>query len=196
MKYPEEHKANVYNKLLQSAAKQIRKNGLTQTSVKSVMDSQKMTVGGFYAHFKSKDKMLSQALHQSFVERDYEFYDKLEQRSDEEWLQKTIERYLSDYHRDHITESCPAAAMMGDMPRANAALRAAYEEELQTLLGKFEKRLRARCSSKKEAEQYAMGLLAMLTGGLQLARSVKSKEYSEKLLKNCFKSANLFIDSI
>jgi len=184
LRYPASHKEEVHQKLLKNASEQIRELGLDNVSVKSVMKSERMTVGSFYAHFDSKDDLLKSAIEYAFATTNLEFYDKIEKRTDASWNKKVIERYLSDYHRDTIALSCPVATLMSEVSRASDDIRAAFENNLKELLKRFEPRV---------GKAKATGLFALLSGGLLMARSVESEEYSDEILNDCIKSARALI---
>ena len=186
MKYPASHKEEIHQKLLVNASEQIRDLGLGNVSVKSVMESEGMTVGGFYAHFDSKDDLLKAAIEYAFATTNIEFYDKIEKRNDASWNKKVIERYLSDYHRDTIALSCPVATLMSEVSRASDDIRKSFENNLKELLKRFEPRV---------GKTKATGLFALLSGGLLMARSVEDEEYSDEILNNCIKSARALIKS-
>lgn len=186
MKYPRSHKEKIRDKLLYNASEQIRDVGLDNVSVKSVMGSENMTVGGFYTHFDSKEDLLIQAIQNAFATTYIEFYDKINTRTNASWTKKVIERYLSNYHRDNVAISCPAATLMNDVSKASDEVRIVFESNLKKLIETFEPRV---------GKDKAIGLLAMLAGGLQLARSTSDDEYSNEILQACIRSATTFLNA-
>src|SRR5258708_38562832 len=48
--------------ILESAARLLRERGIAGTSVAEGMKGARLTVGGFYAHFASKDALIDQAI--------------------------------------------------------------------------------------------------------------------------------------
>lgn len=193
MKYAPDHKQNVTEKLKVHAANQIRQNGAEGVSVKSVMAAEGMTVGGFYAHFDSKESLLIAAVRTAFVDVQKNFYDLMEDDFDISWLQAVINDYLSTDHRDNPAEGCPAGALLGDMPRQSETVRTAFEEELKGLVERYMVKLAG--LSEKDCHKLAVGVIAILTGGLQLARSMASTEYSDEVLKSCIFSAQRLIET-
>jgi TetR/AcrR family transcriptional repressor of nem operon len=186
LKYPKSHKEKIRDKLLYNASEQIRDLGLKNVSVKSVMRSENMTVGGFYTHFNSKDDLLIQAIQNAFATTYIEFYDKINTRTNTTWTKKVIESYLSHYHRDNVAISCPAATLMNDVSKASKEVRIAFESNLKKLIETFESRV---------GKDKAIGLVAMLAGGLQLARSTSNDEYSNEILQACIRSATTFLNA-
>ncbi len=165
---------------------QVRDMGLDKVSVKSVMKSNGMTIGGFYSHFPSKDNLLNSAIEHAFEVTLREHYDTIEELDNDAWNKKVIKRYLSKPHRDMVSLSCPAATLMSDVSRANDEVRATFEKNLKVLLKRFETRI---------GKGKIIGLFAMLSGGLLMARAVEDSNYSDRILKECIKSAELFINA-
>jgi len=62
MPYSKAQKMNTRNKIMQSAAQQFRTNGMKEVSVQTLMKNAGLTHGGFYAHFKNKDHLVSEMI--------------------------------------------------------------------------------------------------------------------------------------
>jgi len=184
LKYPASHKQEIRQKLLDSASMQVRDVGLDKVSVKSVMESNEMTIGGFYSHFSSKEDLLNAAIEHAFKITLLEHYDTIEDLGDDAWNKKVIRRYLSKPHRDIASLSCPAATLMSDVSRAKDDVRATFEKSLKQLLKRFEPRI---------GKGKSIALFALLSGGLLMARAAEDKKYSDKILKECIKGADMLI---
>ena len=68
MRYDAEHKAKTREKVLVEAAKAIRRDGPHNVGVAEVMAKAGLTHGGFYAHFASKNELITEAIGQMFKE--------------------------------------------------------------------------------------------------------------------------------
>src|ERR1700742_1358350 len=68
MRYQPEHKEEVHGKIVKDASRRIRAEGLTGAAVSAVMRDAGLTHGGFYKHFDSKDDLLMESLHESFLD--------------------------------------------------------------------------------------------------------------------------------
>src|SRR2546430_17165679 len=62
MRYPPGHKQRTHERILDTAARLFRKHGYAATGVDAVMTSAGLTAGGFYAHFRSQQVLLAEAL--------------------------------------------------------------------------------------------------------------------------------------
>lgn len=142
--------------ILESASRLLRERGPDGASVSEVMGGAGLTVGGFYAHFASKEQLLAETLQRAARAR----WDPLV----EQGLLTLIRHYLSRSHRDHPAEGCPLPATVS---QAEGELRAVLAEEL-----------------RHYSERVPLGLIALLYGGLSLARAVDGP-LSDEILRSC-----------
>ena len=62
MRYSDTHKSETHAKLVRLAGRALREKGPEGLAVAELMQAAGLTHGGFYAHFKSKDALLTEAL--------------------------------------------------------------------------------------------------------------------------------------
>ena len=86
----QEKKAQSRMRILHEAAAAIRSEGAEHVSVQAVMARAGMTVGGFYAHFASKDELLAEAIMCMFEERYASYLAHMEERPAEEALRRLV----------------------------------------------------------------------------------------------------------
>jgi TetR/AcrR family transcriptional repressor of nem operon len=67
MRYDDNHKERTRARVLAEAAAAIRSKGAERVGVAEVMAGAGLTHGGFYAHFKSKDDLVTEAVTYSNV---------------------------------------------------------------------------------------------------------------------------------
>jgi TetR/AcrR family transcriptional repressor of nem operon len=181
----EQHRRQV----VENTSRLIREKGPERVTVPEVMASAGLTHGGFYRHFASKDDLLAQALAAAFTERRAAM-DKIadeptapDARSARDAF---LAMYLSEPHRDHPADGCPAAAVAADAARAEpgSPLRTAFTagvrdlaEGLHRLNGGSERSARdAGAGDRPLAE------LALLVGAVLLARASDDATLSRALL--------------
>ncbi|MDB5456452.1 MAG: TetR family transcriptional regulator, partial [Caulobacter sp.] len=68
MRYDAEHKSKTRERVLIETAKAIRADGPHRVAVAGVMAKAGLTHGGFYAHFKSRDDLITAGVGQMFKE--------------------------------------------------------------------------------------------------------------------------------
>ncbi len=176
-----ERKARTHDAILNSAARLLRSKGIAGARVADVMGSAGLTVGGFYAHFPSK-----QALVDTTIRRTSELIrERLFQRIDEKpadcRAEVVLKRYLSAAHRDDNQNGCPLPAIVGEVSTSNSEHRGVLAEQLE----QFALELARHVPSGKHKRTTALGMIALMYGGLSLARAVAGTPLSDEILKAC-----------
>ena len=69
-RYSEDHKAKTRQRIVEEAARRFRRDGVSATGLQALMNALDLTHGGFYAHFKSKDELVEEALRHCLSELD------------------------------------------------------------------------------------------------------------------------------
>jgi TetR/AcrR family transcriptional regulator, transcriptional repressor for nem operon len=183
MRYGSDHKEKTHKKIVQVASKLFRSKGYAATGVDTVMKRASLTVGGFYAHFKSKENLLKEALEEALIVPRRAYVTGLEKLKNWEWLEAFLSRALSSHHRDHIEEGCPITALVSDFGRASSDLKQVYETEVLRSIELMSARMPM--DAALSARQRALATMAVIIGGLNLARAVKSEELSNEILQSC-----------
>src|SRR5689334_21198394 len=140
MRYAENHKEETHKTILKIAAAQLRAHGPDRVSVGSVMKAAGLTHGGFYAHFKSKDALLIEALHDTFARARGRVGALLEGLPPRHALATYIDFYVAETHRDRPENGCPITALNSDMPRQSKKFKAAFESGVKNIIGSLAKR--------------------------------------------------------
>ncbi len=165
-------KRRTHDRIIASAGRIVRKNGLAAASVSRVMHGAGLTIGGFYAHFRSKQAM------------DAEVVEATVGNSSIPW---SVDRYLSAAHRDDPGHGCPFPAMLSEIARADEATRMALARAIDVRA----KELARENPGKRgaSARQRAYATLALCVGGLALARAMRGHPASDEVLSACRKWA-------
>ncbi|MBV1691516.1 TetR/AcrR family transcriptional regulator [Novosphingobium sp. G106] len=175
----QEKKAKSRERILHEAAAAIREKGAERISVQAVMARAGMTVGGFYAHFASKDDLIAQAITLMFDER----YARLLSATDEtpeETLGRFIDSYLSQRHRDAADKGCPIPPLAGEIGRLAAPARAAFLDGMERLNRVLETLLTQ--MGRSEPAALASSVLAELAGAISLARVQPDEQKAAAML--------------
>ncbi len=94
-----------------------------------------LTHGGFYAHFKSKDDLVRQAIEAGFDKTRTEFEQAAEGRGPAEALSAYVDYYLSMAHVDRGGGGCLLPRLAGDLSRLDDASREGFCGEGGAALG-------------------------------------------------------------
>src|SRR2546422_3557041 len=124
MRYDHNHKERTRARVLGEAAGAIRSKGAERVGVAEVMAGVGLTHGGFYAHFTSKDDLVTEAVTYMFDAAYARFLQHTEGREPPEALANYIDAYLATAHRPDRTHGCSIAAPSGDLPKLPRLARA------------------------------------------------------------------------
>lgn len=186
-----EQRQRSHETILDSAARLLRERGIVGARVADVMKGAGLTVGGFYAHFDSKEALIDEALRRTASAWRERMMVGLEERPITERAELLLKRYLSSLHRDEAAEGCPFPAIVGEIATSAPEHRPVLAEQVQRLAAALEANLpEGRALSKK---QLSLGLVALMVGGLTLARGVAGTALSDEFLKAARALGNLAV---
>jgi TetR/AcrR family transcriptional repressor of nem operon len=161
----------------------MRRKGLTRASVMDVMRGAGLTVGGFYAHFRSKRAMDLEVLEQTFADVRTHAAARLGDAEGTDWLARTVAHYLSADHRDRPHEGCPVPAVVADLTHADEALRVALGRFFENWSRKIASH--APETAAATSRERALATIALCVGGLTIARSLRGQRLSDEFLRAC-----------
>jgi TetR/AcrR family transcriptional repressor of nem operon len=179
-------KSETHERILKSADKIARREGLRAASVPRVMKGAGLTIGGFYAHFSSKTAMDVEVIRSMLGDVPGPWLSGLEDCSGLEWVQEALERYLSVAHRDE-KNGCAYPAVLSEMVGAPDEVRRAFAESFQLRVGAFEAKVPAVAGFT--AHDRALATMALAIGGLLFARALRGSRLSDEMLHACRKWA-------
>jgi len=185
MRYGSAHKEATRHKILGIASRRFRDEGIDAVGVASLMADAGLTHGGFYAHFKSKDDLVSAALKQGMCESADRIFAHAEQAEDK--LGAFIRAYLSPAHRNAPGMGCIFSALTPELARLEGGVRAAASQELEPYLDRIGHLLPT--TDPASARRQATALFSLLMGSLQLARLTEDRALSDSILESGIKAA-------
>jgi TetR/AcrR family transcriptional regulator, transcriptional repressor for nem operon len=183
MRYRPGSKEKTRRRILDAASRRFKEKGYAGAGLQELMRSADLTVGGFYAHFESKEALLAETLEHALNENTDLLFSGLEELSGEPWLREVLRRYLSRRHRDDVAEGCPAPAVAADVVRQGPEVRAAFERALRRCLLQMQERLPAQ--SALAPEDRALATMSLMIGGILLSRAVEDRPLSDRILLAC-----------
>jgi len=181
---PNSRKEETHERIVDVAARAIRRHGYAGVGVAEVMKEAGLTHGGFYAHFESRDALLVEAIERAGRQSGEAVARAAEQRAVKgvSAFRSLVETYLADGHLASLEAGCPVAALACDMPRQSQAVRAASAVRVQRLIAAVRATL-------PEGPSAAAGVVAgTLVGSLQLARALGDTAEGRAILSAARKS--------
>jgi TetR/AcrR family transcriptional regulator, transcriptional repressor for nem operon len=181
---PNSRKEETHERIVDAAARAIRRHGYAGVGVADVMKEAGLTHGGFYAHFESRDALIVEALERAGRESFGAVARAAERHAGKGMsaLRSLVETYLANEHLASMDSGCPVAALGCDMPRQSAPVREASTVRVQRLIAAVR-------SALPDAQRSAASVVAAtLVGSLQLARALGDNAEGRAVLAAARKS--------
>jgi TetR/AcrR family transcriptional repressor of nem operon len=181
MRYTPGHREQTRERIAESAARRFRADGYEATSIAGVMADLGLTVGGFYAHFATKEALFSEAIERAAQQAlaDKSPAADLEPTS---WVRGFVSNYLTREHLDDRAGGCPLAALGADIARAGQAPREVYRDSAACFVAVLAEHLDGPPQRRAAG---AGAIAAMCVGALTLARAGMSAEAAQQLFDGC-----------
>lgn len=180
MRYRPEHKAEIHRKIVKDASRRVRAKGLTGAGVSAVMQDAGLTHGGFYKHFRSKDKLLVESLREAFREIAETLVHAAEQSPQGEAWKAIVRTYLSLEFCDHPDRGCPLVALSPELARADRTMKPYIVAELVNYKSRMVPFMPGRRAIEKE--RAFLAIFSTMIGAVEIARILPERAMREKVL--------------
>lgn len=166
-------------RIVEVAARALRRQGYSGVGVADVMQQAGLTHGGFYAHFASRDALLAEAIERAGQDNTAVMNRRVRsnQARGHSPLRALVEAYLSEAHLHGVEGGCLVAALSSEMPRQSPTLLAPSVERVRSLLERVQRAL-----PEGGTPEQAMAIAASLVGTLQLARALGANTQGQAML--------------
>lgn len=172
-------KETSHERIVEVAARAIRRSGYGGTGVADIMKEAGLTHGGFYAHFKSRDALLAEAGDRAGAESVALAARVAAAAPPGQALQAIMQAYLSPQHIAAIETGCPVSALGSEMPRQAPEVRRAATIHIKEMIDLFARQMPD--WGQPQAHERAMSLVCAMIGTTMLARAVDDPKLSEAL---------------
>jgi len=172
-------KEETHERIVEVAARAIRRTGYSGTGVADIMKEAGLTHGGFYAHFDSRDALLAEAGDRAGAESVALAARVAASAPPGQALQAMMQAYLSPEHIAAIETGCPVSALGSEMPRQAPQVRRAATIHIKEMIDLFARQLPD--WGQPQAHEQAMALVCGLIGTTMVARAVDDPRLSQAL---------------
>ena len=172
-------KEATHDRIVEAAARAIRRSGYNGTGVADIMKDAGLTHGGFYAHFASREAMLAEAADRAGSESVAMMERVAATAPPRRALQAMLQAYLSKAHVEGVETGCATAALGSEMPRQAPEVRRAATRRIKEMIDLVARQLPG--WGKPGAHERALVTLATAVGALVLARAVDDPRLSDGL---------------
>jgi TetR/AcrR family transcriptional repressor of nem operon len=180
MRYSLEHKQETRARILDAAGRLFRREGYGASGIDGLTRAAGVTNGAFYGHFRSKRDALRMAVVAGLEDLRLGIAE-LKAKRGQGWLATFIDFYLGPKRTCDLGRSCGLATLTTEVMRADARTRRAFEAELRRIIAEVAAGLPARTAGN--GDDMAIALLALLSGGVSLARAVPDPALAERIVR-------------
>ncbi|WP_134767905.1 TetR/AcrR family transcriptional regulator [Nocardioides sp. 1609] len=190
-RYDEKHKQATRARILETAGRRLKDDGIDGSGVAVLMRDAGLTNGAFYAHFDSKDDLVEAVVASELAAQ----RDRLALLAPgREGVEQLVRRYLSAEHRDAPADGCPSAALLDEIARSPEPTRRTYTEGLLAIVDDMEARL-AEDGTSSPSRARSLGVYALMIGTLQLARAVTDPTLADEIVETGLRNALTLLEA-
>ncbi|WP_371583238.1 TetR/AcrR family transcriptional regulator [Streptomyces sp. NBC_01314] len=191
VRYGKEHKSATRRRIIEVAGRRFKQDGIDSSGVSTLMKDAGLTNGAFYAHFQSKDDLVTTAIADQLTVQAEDVVARA--APGRAGLEQIVRGYLSPRHRDSLGDGCPNAALLDEIGRCADTTRQAYTDGVLVLIDGIAARMVP--EDPPSARVKALSLLGLMAGTLQLARALTDSQLSNELLDQGIDNALALLDA-
>lgn len=182
-RYSEDHKRATRARILLAADRRIKADGIAAASVEAVMHDAGLTVGGFYAHFPSKEALAREALSDGLARNVDHMVERLDGITDPAaWARAMIRAYLAQAETPSLDSACPLTMLLPDIARSDRDTKNAFGATTNALLERIAERFPdVPGMTRRDA---VLAVYSSCIGAVMLARAMSSTEARRRILGN------------
>lgn len=193
MRYSVEHKNETRTRILDAASRLFRQEGYGGAGIGPLAKAAGVTNGAFYGHFKSKSEAFRSVV-LSGLEQLRHAITAMKAAHGKRWRRSFVDFYLGPRRTCELGESCALPSLSPEVMRADDETRDAYEAEWLRIVGEVSAGLED--MPVEDRDDRAIAFLALLSGGVTLARAVRDPVVSERIAQAVGRFATAMTDPV
>jgi TetR/AcrR family transcriptional repressor of nem operon len=182
-RYPAEHKRETRQRILAASDALMKDRGVEAASVDAVMRGAGLTVGGFYAHFASKEDLAAETLLYGLEQSFERMIRALAGRRGDAWVRAMIRAYLAQADDPDLAHACPMTLLLADVARDDDARKRRFADTTRRMLDRVVEHFPAR--DGLTPRETALATYAALVGAVGLARTTPSPTARHAIMRAC-----------
>lgn len=171
LRYKPGQKEETRERIITAAERSFKKGGYSGVGVDGLAKEAGVTSGAFYGHFNSKKTAFMAAISSGLKEL-YQAIDNFKHEQGDNWWDEFARFYTSQKRTCDLTSSCALQSLTPEVGRADNEVRALFESELLKI---------SELANDDQGMEKTWASLAMLIGGVTLARAVKDESLSNDI---------------
>jgi TetR/AcrR family transcriptional repressor of nem operon len=190
VRYGKEHKQETRRRIIKAAGRRLKRDGIDGSGVATLMADAGLTNGAFYAHFTSKEDLVTTAVADELRTQSENLAAVAPGRGGVEQL---VRAYLSPEHRDNPEDGCPSAALLDEIGRCTDTTKQAYTDGVLAFIDDIAARLAPH--DPPSARVKTLTVYAQMIGTLQLSRALADKQLADEILEQGIRNALTVLDA-
>ncbi len=185
MRYGKEHKQATRQRIIETAGRRFKKDGIDGSGISTLMADAGLTNGAFYGHFETKGDLVAAAVADQLRTQ---YANVIEQAAPGiAGVEQIVRWYLSPQHRDSPDDGCPSAALLDEIGRCADETKQAYTDGVLAVIDGIAARLAP--ADPRSVRTKTLSVYAMMVGTLQLSRALADRRLSDGLLEEGIRNA-------
>ena len=180
MRYPADHKQQTRERIVRAASRRFRSRGTEGAAITDLMRDLRLTHGGFYRHFGSKEGLVLEAFEAALKESGDRAVAAIEKAPPGGEMQALIDAYLDLRHCEDIAGGCPVAALASEVARRPKGSRGPFLQVLRAHVRRMEQHMPGRTVEVRR--QKTIALFTGMAGTLTVARAFTDEQDRRTIL--------------
>ena len=185
-RYAPGHREEARARILAAVGRGFRKRGYGGIGVDGLAKEAAVTSGALYGHFPSKEAAFKEAVVAGLDELRAGI-EALRAEHGVKWIEIFVDFYLGYKRTCELGDSCTLQSLTPEVQRSDSETKTAYEARMKLVADAVADGLSG--ADAVDRKQRAWALLAILTGGVTLARAVEDQATSDTIAAAVRKTA-------
>ncbi|HEV6967674.1 MULTISPECIES: TetR/AcrR family transcriptional regulator [Roseateles] len=173
-----EQKAQTRQRIVEASGRGFKRGGFGGIGIDGLAKEAGVTSGAFYVHFSSKEAAFKEAV-LSGIDELRAAVERLRATSGAQWVEALVDFYLGYKRVCELGDSCAMQSLIPEVGRAGDHIKAAVQEHMIELAQAIADGLPE--GKPEERLERAWALMALLSGGVTLARATSDPGASEAI---------------
>lgn len=172
MRYATDYKEQARAKLLDATGQHAKEHGFMCSGMSDLAAAAGVTTGSLYKHFSGKTDLFVSMI-KTELQRTADMYGAVD-AADSAQVSRALAGYLSLSHVQHAGTGCPLPSLTPEIGRSDDAVKAAFEEGLQTI--------HANVTALTRDSDTSWAVMTQNVGAVMLARAMQSQALQQEML--------------
>jgi TetR/AcrR family transcriptional repressor of nem operon len=180
MRYSADHKQQTRERIVRAASRRFRSRGTEGAAIADLMRDLRLTHGGFYRHFGSKEGLVAEAFEAALKQSGDRAVAAIEKAPQGGEMQALIDAYLDLRHCEDIAGGCPVAALASEIARRPKGSRNPFLQVLRAHIRRMEQYMPG--ATLEQRRQKTIALFTGMAGTLTVARAFTDEQDRRTIL--------------